>query len=131
VLQADRRLKPLEVRALVQMTSEFSPAAGLLTGGAGSVNALSVTDRALTKAGRCSSVTTTVRRVDANVVTATPSVQSRSDAASTCQPSRAGLNGLETSMYSYDPRFWNDPIVWGDSIIWSNATSIIWSNGDT
>ena len=32
--------KPSEVKALVQMTSEFLSAAGLLTAGAGSINAL-------------------------------------------------------------------------------------------
>ena len=40
LLQEKRRLKPVDVRAVVQLTSTFMPAAGLLSGGAGSLNAL-------------------------------------------------------------------------------------------
>ena len=40
LLEEKHELKPADVKAVVQLTSTFLPAAGLLTGGAGSLNAL-------------------------------------------------------------------------------------------
>ena len=122
LLEENRQLKPAEVKAVVQSTSTFMPAAGLLAGGAGSLNALAAvrwdpvrTAAALTFpedggpineiAGTRSS-TTRIARVSIGPFTARQAALSK-DAA----------------------RF--EMIVWGQMIVWDQGDMIVWGQSDT
>ena len=91
------RLKPVDVKAIVQLTSTFMPAAGLLTGGAGSLNAFAaaISIRSLLT-NRASAGATVVRIQSRPAFSSTPFTRTRSSAKSV--GSLSGTHHVDTSM---------------------------------
>jgi serine protease AprX len=118
LLQERHQLTPATVKAVMQLSGTFLPT-GLLTSGAGSMNALAAV---LFVQHPTSTLATNIA---SESVTASEIFFGPNGAAQA-----SGVNGHSAT---FVVRGNSDSIIWGnsDSIIWGNSDSIIWGNSDS
>jgi serine protease AprX len=141
LIQERPSLKPLSVKAALQLSSTFIPEAGLVRGGTGSLNVLAaaefVCDGDLgetTIAGEAigtSSLLVMPGKTFHTLQSTTSKLRSRDFASQIGW--KAHHNGrLSTGS---DSVIWgnSDSVIWGnsDSVIWGNSDSVIWGNSDS
>src|SRR5262249_15623678 len=107
LLQEKPGLGPASVKAVLQLTSSFMPAAGVVACGAGSLNALAAIEFAAAPDPKNQTFSIAGEEVPGRnpLVLATVA--------------RGGTDALT--------------VIWGDSdtVIWGNAATVIWGNADT
>ncbi len=142
LLEENHRLTPAGVKAALELTSSFLPAAGLLGGGAGSVNALAAADLASPRGGAVASV-----QIAGEIVAPSWTDNGARIPALAVTPVSSALerDAIIWGVTNLDPTVWGtarpDCIIWGnlyrdsiiwsgfrDSIVWSGSESIIWSD---
>jgi serine protease AprX len=131
LLQGDHRLKPWDVKAIVQLTSALLPEAGLLTAGTGSVNALA----AVLHVQR-PSTNSVMTNIGSEQVA--PSGMFFAPVGQNVKPSQRNSPSVEsqTPLHGHSDRIvWRqmETIVWGqtDTIVWGQSDTIVWGQTDT
>jgi serine protease AprX len=137
LIQERPGLRPLTTRAALELTSTFLPAAGLVQGGAGSLNVLAAAEFVLD--GDLSNTTIAGAEAVASQIVIAPADQMAS--ALGCDRSIAGVShirpqmGLGTKKLSPRRRIapFTNTLVWGngDTLVWGNTDTLVWGNTDT
>jgi serine protease AprX len=116
LLEEKPKLSARDMKAVLQLTSSFMQAEGLIASGAGSLNVIAAV------------AFTAARRISSSVVT-------------TIAGEWVGLGGILTSGMASEiihdhaivwgnSLIWGNSIVWGSSIVWGKSSdSIVWGNG--
>jgi serine protease AprX len=134
LLEERPAMRPLMTKAALQLTSTFLPAAGLVQGGAGSLNVLAAAEFVLD--GDLSDVTIAGAQVSAGQIMIAPA-NSTGAVAAVVNTSLSPLNYGEVTRYpnSRHSGIWGDSktVIWGDSktVIWGDSDTVIWGDSDT
>jgi serine protease AprX len=132
LLQEKSWLTPADAKAVLQLSSTFL-ATGLLTSGAGSLNALAAANYVQHPS---TTLTTTIaaEQVTASEIFFVPAGGGQTVQASSAR-GNGGVNGQTLVTGQNDSIIWgsSDSIIWGnsDSIIWGSSDSIIWGSSDS
>jgi serine protease AprX len=131
LLEERQNLQPLGVKAALQMTAEFLPAAGLIHGGAGSLNVVAAADFA--QNGDLGNTTISGDSIAPSHLVIASADQIVS-AQSFDSSRRLALTPLgRTKGKSAAQKAASDTLVWGngDTLVWGNGDTLVWGNGDT
>ena len=133
LLEERPSLSPMGIKAALQMTSSFMPEAGLIGGGAGSLNVLAAADFALngdlgntTIAGDSIASSHLVIASADQLISAESLSGSRSQRLSLAPFHRRKANrNARRSQHSA-----SDALVWGnsDTLVWGNGDTLVWGN---
>jgi serine protease AprX len=121
LLEEKSRLKPADVKAVVQLTSTFMPAAGLLTGGAGSLNVLAAVRSAALRSNGV--LTIAGEEARASEITWT-SFSSLTKAASL-----DGWRYLSQKTGVVKMVVWGQ-LIEGQMIVWGQSNMIVWGQNE-
>ncbi len=131
-------LRPLGVKASLELTSSFLPSAGLVRSGAGSLNVVAAAE--FVKSGRLSEANVlllTTSDTDYNLENSLLRSTDRGKASSTSGASDSVIWGTSDSVIwgTSDSVIWgtSDSVIWGtsDSVIWGTSDSVIWGTSDS
>ncbi len=117
-------MRPLMTKAALQLTSTFLPAAGLVQGGAGSLNVLAAAEFVLD--GDLSDTTIAGAQASAGQIMIAP--------ANSIAAVRGGSRVVTTRLSSSnDPSVTSKTVIWGDSktVIWGDSKTVIWGDSKT
>jgi len=117
LLEDQHRLKPTDVKVILQATSTFLPAAGLLGGGAGNVSAVGATAFLSHPAPKRMSDSSAI---DSAAPSPTASYSANVERSST----KLTITRFPLLTFTDTAMMWGTSIVWDTSIIWD--ASIVW-----
>jgi len=116
LLEERDTLRPAEVKAAIQSTSTFMPAAGWLAGGAGSLNALAAAHQIAIRSVIDSRPTPRQHAVAANIPLLSQSPETATSPEAT--PRRVPIVSVNSA--------WWTMIVWGQTIATDRRNMIVW-----
>jgi serine protease AprX len=132
LIQERPSLQPLGVKAALQLSSSFMPAAGLVRAGTGSLNVLAAAE--FVRDGDLGDTTIAGGTANTSGLVVTPG--NTLEALGTqirLHNHRATARIPTTARHSARFSTNSDSVIWGnsDSVIWGNSDSVIWGNSDS